>query len=52
MSKSSSAYCEVIEAEAQVVRMVIDAYGRQAPSINAIARTRNERQIRLLLPGE
>jgi len=44
-SESSSAYYEVIEAEAQVVRMVFDAYTQQALSINAIARMLNERRI-------
>jgi site-specific DNA recombinase len=44
-SESSSAYYEVIEAEAQVVRMVLEAYTQQALSINAIARMLNERRI-------
>jgi site-specific DNA recombinase len=44
-SESSSAYYEVIEAEAQVVRMVFEAYTQQALSINAIARMLNERRI-------
>src|SRR5437667_8952834 len=37
-SESSSAYYEVIEAEAQVVQTVFQAYTQQALSINAIAR--------------
>jgi site-specific DNA recombinase len=44
-SESSSAYYEVIEAEAQVVRMVFEVYTQQRLSINAIARMLNERQI-------
>jgi site-specific DNA recombinase len=41
----SAAYYEVIEAEAQVVRMVFEIYTQQGLSINAIARLLNERQI-------
>jgi site-specific DNA recombinase len=44
-SESSSAYYEVIETEAQVVRMVFEVYTHQGLSINAIARMLNERQI-------
>ena len=44
-SESSSAYYEVIEAEAQVVRMVFEVYTQQRLSINAMARMLNERQI-------
>ena len=44
-SESSSAYYEVIEAEAQVVRMVLEVYTQQRLSINAMARMLNERQI-------
>lgn len=40
-----AAYYEVIESEAQVVRMVFAAYTQQGLSINAIARLLNERQI-------
>jgi len=43
--ESSSAYFEVIEAEAQVVRLVFETYTQQGLSINAIARLLNERQI-------
>jgi site-specific DNA recombinase len=44
-SDSSAAYYEVIESEAQVVRVVFDIYTQQGLSINAIARLLNERQI-------
>jgi site-specific DNA recombinase len=44
-SESSSAYYEVMETEAQVVRMVFEVYTQQRLSINAIARMLNERQI-------
>jgi site-specific DNA recombinase len=44
-SETSAAYYEVIEAEAQVVRMVFEMYTQQWLSINAIARLLNERQI-------
>jgi site-specific DNA recombinase len=44
-SESSSAYYEVIETEAQVVRMVFEVYTQQRLSINAIARLLNERRI-------
>jgi site-specific DNA recombinase len=44
-SDSSVAYYEVIESEAQVVRMVFEIYTQQGLSINAIARLLNERQI-------
>jgi site-specific DNA recombinase len=40
-----AAYYEVIESEAQVVRMVFGAYTQQGLSINGIARLLNERQI-------
>jgi site-specific DNA recombinase len=43
-SESSSAYYEVIENEAQVVRMVFEVYTQQRLSINAVARMLNERQ--------
>jgi site-specific DNA recombinase len=42
---SSAAYYEVIEREAQVVRMVFEAYTQRGLSINAVARLLNERQI-------
>src|SRR5205085_4827360 len=44
-SDSSAAYYEVIESEAQVVRMVFEIYTQQGLSINSIARLLNERQI-------
>jgi site-specific DNA recombinase len=44
-SDTSAAFYEVIEAEAQVVRMVFEIYTQQGLSINAIARLLNERQI-------
>jgi len=44
-TESSSAYYEVIEAEAQVVRLVFETYTQQGLSINAMARLLNERQI-------
>jgi site-specific DNA recombinase len=44
-SDSSSAYYEVIESEAQVVRMAFEAYTQQGMSINATARLLNERRI-------
>ena len=42
---ASSAYYQVVEAEAQVVRSVFDMYTQQQLSINAIARQLNQRQI-------
>ena len=42
---SSAAYYEVIESEAEVVRMVFAMYTQQQLSINAIARLLNERGI-------
>jgi hypothetical protein len=44
-SDTSAAFYEMIEAEAQVVRMVFEIYTQQRLSINAIARLLNERQI-------
>jgi site-specific DNA recombinase len=44
-TETSTAYYEVIEAEAQVVRLVFETYTQQGLSINAIARMLNERQI-------
>ena len=42
---STAAYYEVMEAEAEVVRLVFQTYIEQAASINAITRMLNERQI-------
>ena len=44
-SDNAEAYYEVIEAEAEIVRMMFDVYTQQGLSINAIARMLNERQI-------
>jgi site-specific DNA recombinase len=44
-SDSSTAYYEIVETEAAVVRMVFEVYTRQRLSINAIARMLNQRQI-------
>jgi len=44
-SDSTAAYYEVIEAEADVVRLAFQAYIEQAASINGITRMLNERQI-------
>ena len=44
-TETSTAYYEVIEAEAQVVRLVFETYTQQGLSINAIARMLNEQQI-------
>src|SRR6266566_3780583 len=44
-SDSATAYYEVIEAEADVVRLVFEAYTQQGLSINAIAHGLNERQV-------
>src|SRR5438874_8594541 len=44
-SDTSAAFCEVVDAEAKVVRMVFEIYTQQRLSINAIARLLNERQI-------
>ena len=44
-SDTSAAYYEVIESEAEVVRLVFAAYTQQGLSINQIARMLNERQI-------
>jgi site-specific DNA recombinase len=44
-SDTSVAYYEVVETEAQVVRLVFETYTQQGMSINAIARLLNERQI-------
>jgi site-specific DNA recombinase len=42
---TTAAYYQVIESEAAVVRLVYEMYTQQGLSINAIARTLNERQI-------
>jgi site-specific DNA recombinase len=44
-SDTAEAYYEVIEAEAEVVRLVFDLYTRAGLSINAIARHLNQQQI-------
>jgi site-specific DNA recombinase len=44
-SDTAEAYYEVIEAEAEVVRLVFDLYTRAGLSINAIARQLNQQQI-------
>ena len=44
-TETSTAYYEVIEAEAQVVRLVFETYTQQGLSINAIARMLNQQQI-------
>src|SRR6266571_3941252 len=44
-TETSAAYYAVIEAEAQVVRLVFEAYTQQGVSINAIARMLNQQQI-------
>ena len=44
-SDSATAYYEVIEAEADVVRLVFNTYTKEGLSINAIARLLSERRI-------
>jgi site-specific DNA recombinase len=44
-SDTAAAYYEVLEAEAEVVRMVFEAYTREGLSIGAITRFLNERHI-------
>src|ERR1700693_3873834 len=44
-SESSTAYYEVVEAEAKIVRIVFEAYTQQGLSIHARARMLNERRI-------
>ncbi len=44
-SDSTAAYYEVLESEADVVRLVFQTYVEQAISINAITRMLNDRQI-------
>jgi site-specific DNA recombinase len=45
-SEASAAYYEVVESEAEVVRMIFDIYTREGLSIYAIAQLLNLRQIR------
>jgi site-specific DNA recombinase len=42
---TAAAYYEVIESEAEVVRLVYDAYTQQGLTINGITRLLNERQV-------
>ena len=44
-NECSAAYYEIIESEAEVVRLIFDIYTRQNQSINAIARMLNEHNI-------
>ena len=44
-SDSAAAYYEVNETEAEIIRMMFDAYTQQELSISAIARLLNERRI-------
>jgi site-specific DNA recombinase len=44
-TETSAAYYQVMEAEAQVVRWIFDAYTRQGLSLSAIARQLNERKV-------
>jgi site-specific DNA recombinase len=44
-SDHAEAYYEVIEAEAEIVRMIFENYTAQGQSINAIVRLLNERQV-------
>jgi site-specific DNA recombinase len=44
-SDDADAYYEINETEAEIVRLIFDAYTQQGLSINAIARLLNERQI-------
>ena len=44
-SDASAAYYQVVEAEAQVVRMVFEMYTQQQLSVTAIARQLDQRQI-------
>jgi site-specific DNA recombinase len=44
-TETSAAYYQVVEAEAQVVRWIFDAYTRQDLSLSAIARQLNERKV-------
>ena len=42
---TSAAYYEVVESEAEVVRLIFDAYTRQGLSIGAIAGLLNQREV-------
>jgi site-specific DNA recombinase len=42
---TSAAYCEVVGSEAEVVRLIFDAYTRQGLSIGAIAGLLNQREV-------
>ena len=42
---TSAAYYEVVESEAEVVRLIFDAYTRQGLSIGAIAGSLNQREV-------
>jgi site-specific DNA recombinase len=42
---TSAAYYEVVESEAEVVRLIFDAYTRQGLSIGAIAGVLNQREV-------
>ena len=44
-SDNATAYYEVIDAEAEVVRLVFDTYTKEGLSINAITRLLNDRRI-------
>jgi site-specific DNA recombinase len=44
-SDTSAAYYEVVEGEAEVVRLVFDAYTQQGLSMGAIARLLNQREV-------
>jgi site-specific DNA recombinase len=44
-SDTSAAYYEVMESEAEVVRVVFDAYTQQGLSMGAIARLLNQREV-------
>ena len=45
MARASAAYYEVVECEAEVVRLVFDAYTQQGLSMGAIARLLNRREV-------
>jgi site-specific DNA recombinase len=44
-TETAAAYFEVVEAEAQIVRLVFETYTGQAISLNGLTRLLNERQI-------
>jgi site-specific DNA recombinase len=44
-TETSTAYYQVVEAEAQIVRGIFDAYTREGLSLSAIARQLNERKV-------